>query len=48
VARMGEESKVCKVLVGNPEGMRPFGRPRRWWEDEIRMDVGEICLGVWI
>jgi hypothetical protein len=48
VARMGEEIKVYKVLVGNPEGMRPLGRPRLRWEDEIRMDVGEICLGVWI
>jgi hypothetical protein len=36
VARMGEERKVCKVLVGKPEGKRPLGRPRRRWEDGIK------------
>jgi hypothetical protein len=45
VARMGEERKVYKVLVGKPEGKRPLGRPRRRWEDGIRMDLGEIGLG---
>jgi hypothetical protein len=45
---MGEEREVYKVLVGKPEGKRPLGRPRRRWEDEIRMDVREIGLGVWI
>jgi hypothetical protein len=45
VARMGEERKVYKVLVGKPEGKRPLGRPRRRWEDGIRMDLGEIDLG---
>jgi hypothetical protein len=45
---MGEERKVYKVLVGKPEGKRPPGRPRRRWEDGIRMDLKEICLGVWI
>jgi hypothetical protein len=46
---MGEESKAYKVLVGKPEGKRPLGRPRRRWEDEIRMDLREIGLGVdWI
>jgi hypothetical protein len=39
VARMGEERKVYNVLVGKPEGRRPLGRPRRRWEDEIRMDL---------
>jgi hypothetical protein len=39
---MGEERKVYGVLVGKPEGKRPLGRPRRGWEDEIRMDLGEI------
>jgi hypothetical protein len=39
VARMGEERKACKVLVGNHEGKRPLGRPRRGWEDGIRMDL---------
>jgi hypothetical protein len=45
VARMGEERKVYKVLVGKPEGKRPLGRPRRMWEDGVRMDVREIGLG---
>jgi hypothetical protein len=45
VARMGEERKVYKVLVGKPEGKRLLGRPRRRWEDEIRMDLREIGLG---
>jgi hypothetical protein len=42
---MGEERKVYKVLVGKPEGKRPLGRPRRRWEDGIRMDLREIVLG---
>jgi hypothetical protein len=47
---MGEERKLCAVLVGKREGKRPVGRPRRMWEDGIRMDLGEIGLGVvdWI
>jgi hypothetical protein len=48
VAHMGEERKVCKVLVGKPEGRRPHGRPRRRWEDGVRIDLREIGLGVWI
>jgi hypothetical protein len=44
VARMGEERKVYKVLVVKPEGKRPLGRPRRRWEDGIRMDLREIGL----
>jgi hypothetical protein len=39
---------VYKVLVGNPEGKRPLGRPRLRWEDGIRTDLREIGLGVWI
>jgi hypothetical protein len=39
VARMGEERKVYTVLVGKPEGNRPLVRPRRRWEDGIRMDL---------
>jgi hypothetical protein len=42
---MGEERKVYKVLVGKPEGRRPHGRPRRRWEDGIRMDLREIGVG---
>jgi hypothetical protein len=48
VARMGVERNVYKVLVGKPEGKRPLGRPRRRWEDGIRMDLREIGWGVWI
>jgi hypothetical protein len=42
---MEEERKVYKVLVGKPEGKRPLGRPRRWWEDGIRIDLRET--GLW-
>jgi hypothetical protein len=46
------ERKVYKVLVGKPKRKRPLGRPRRRWEDWIRMYliVREICVGVvdWI
>jgi len=38
VARMGEERRVYRVLVGKPEGKRPLGRPRRRWVDNIRTD----------
>jgi hypothetical protein len=48
VARLGVERKLYKVLVGNLEGKRPLRRPRRRWEDGIRMDLREIGLGVWI
>jgi hypothetical protein len=44
VARMGDERKVYKVLVGKPERRRLLGRPRRRWEDGIRMDLREIGL----
>ena len=47
VARMGEGRGVCRVLVGKPEGRRPLGRPRRRWEDNIRMNLQEVgCGGV--
>jgi hypothetical protein len=42
---MGEERKVYKVLVGKPEGKKPLGRPRRRWEDGIRMDLRESGFG---
>jgi hypothetical protein len=41
VACMGEMRNAYSILVGKPEGKRPFGRPRRKWED-IRMDLREI------
>jgi hypothetical protein len=43
---MGEERKVCKVLVGKSKGKRLLGRPRRRWEDGIRMDLRDIGWGV--
>jgi hypothetical protein len=42
---MGEERKLCRVLVGKSEGKRPLARLRRRWEDGIRMDLREIGLG---
>jgi hypothetical protein len=42
---MGEERNVYKVLMGNSEGKRPFGRPGRRWEDGTRMDLSEIGWG---
>jgi hypothetical protein len=45
VAHVGEGRDVYRVLVGKPEGRRPLGRPRRSWEDNIRMDLGEVGCG---
>jgi hypothetical protein len=45
VARMGVERILYKVLVGRPEGRRPLGRPRRRWENGVRMNLREIGLG---
>jgi hypothetical protein len=45
VARMAEERKVYKLLVGKPEGRRPPGRTRHRWDDGVRMDLREIGLG---
>jgi hypothetical protein len=42
VARMGEERKLYKVLMGKPEGKRPLGRSRHSWEDGIEMDLREF------
>jgi len=39
VARMGERRSVYSVLEGIPKGKRPLGRPRRRWEDNIKMDL---------
>jgi hypothetical protein len=41
----GEVRGVYRVLVGKPEGKRPLGRPRRRWEDNIRMDLQEVGCG---
>jgi hypothetical protein len=50
VARVGEERAVHRVLVGKPEGKRTLGRPRRRWEDNIKMDlqVFEGFRGEWM
>jgi hypothetical protein len=45
VARMGEERNAYRILMGKPEGKRSLGRPRRRWEDGIRMDLREIGWG---
>ena len=45
VARMGEDRGVHRVLVGKPEGKRPLGRPRRRWEDNIKMDLQDVGGG---
>jgi hypothetical protein len=45
VASMGEGRKVYKILVGKPEGKTPLERPRRRWEDGIKMDLREIGWG---
>jgi hypothetical protein len=39
---MGKRSGVYRVLVGKPEGKSPLGRPRRRWEDNIKMDLQEM------
>jgi hypothetical protein len=45
VARMGEERKVYKVLVGKPKGKRPLGRPRRTWEMGSEWILGRLTWG---
>ena len=49
MARMGEGRGVRRVLVGKPEGKRPLRRPRRRWEDNIKMDLREVIgCGFWM
>ena len=50
VACMGERRGLYRVLVGKPEGNRPLGRPKRRWEDNIKMNLQEVgCVGMdWI
>ena len=45
MAHMGEGRGVHRVLVGKPEGKRPLGKPRRRWEDNIKMDLQEVGGG---
>jgi hypothetical protein len=42
---MGLKRNLYRILVGYPEGKRPLGRPRRRWEDNIRLDFREIEWG---
>jgi hypothetical protein len=44
VARMGEGRGAYRVLVGRPEGKRPLGRPRRRWEDNIKLDLRDMLI----
>ena len=50
VARMEQSRNTHRVLVGKPEGKRPLGRPRRRWEDNMKMDLREVGCdpGEWI
>ena len=47
---MEESRNAYRVLVGKPEGKRPLGRPRRRWEDNIKMDLKKVGYnpGDWI
>jgi hypothetical protein len=42
---MEERGVVCRVLVMKPEGKKPLGKPRRRWEDNIKMDLQEVVCG---
>jgi hypothetical protein len=42
---MGERRGVYMIWVGRPEGRRPLGTPRPRWEDNIKVDLGELGLG---
>ena len=44
VARMEEGTSAFKILTGKSTGKRPLGKPRRRWEDNIRMDLEEIGI----
>jgi hypothetical protein len=47
---MGTKRNACRILVGKPEGKRPLGTPRRSWEGNIKVDLGENEWGAmdWI
>jgi hypothetical protein len=47
VARIGERTGAYRALVGKPEGRRPLGRPRLRWEDNIKMDLGDVGCGTY-
>jgi hypothetical protein len=41
---MEEGRSTCKILTGTPAGKRPLGKPRSRWEDNIKMNLKEICI----
>jgi len=43
----GKRRGMYRVLVGKPEGKRPLGRTRRWWEDNNKTDLPEVGCGAW-
>jgi hypothetical protein len=46
---MGEKKGAYRILVGRPDGRRPLRKPRRTWEDNIKMDLQEVGCGMdWI
>jgi len=47
VALMEERRGVYRVLVGKPEGKKSLGRPRRRWEDNIKIELQGVGCGVW-
>jgi hypothetical protein len=47
IAGVGKRRGVYRVLVSKPEGKRPFGNPRRRWEDNIKRDLQEVGCEAW-
>ena len=45
---MEEGRGAFKILKGKPTGKRPLGRPRRRWDDDIKLDLEEINAGYWV
>jgi hypothetical protein len=41
----GEKRNACRIMVGNPEGKRPLGRPRCKWMDDIKIDLKRDRMG---
>jgi hypothetical protein len=46
-SKYGGEHKCIEGFGGKPEGMRPLRRPRRRWEDNMKMDLKEVVWGAW-
>ena len=45
MARVGDMRGVCRILVWEPEGRKPLGRPTSRWEDNTKMDIQEVDWG---